>query len=159
MADEYETSMSVPLDSDGFLRRQCPTCERELKWLGEEDGEEPLEPPEGGYYCAYCAIQAPAGEWWTEAQAALARSIILKEVVDPELDRFERNVRDLSRGTGGLISASVSRDRPQPVDPLTESDDMRRVDFPCHPGASVKVLDDWARDVHCPICGTAVAPA
>ena len=25
--------MEIPLDSDGFLRRECPTCEREFKWL------------------------------------------------------------------------------------------------------------------------------
>jgi hypothetical protein len=30
---------------------------------------------------------------------------------------------------------------------------MRRVDFRCHPEEPVKVLDDWNRSVHCPICG------
>jgi hypothetical protein len=59
--------MSLPLDSDGFLRRQCPTCERELKWLAkEEEGEDPLTEPEGGYFCPYCAIQAPSDSWWTD---------------------------------------------------------------------------------------------
>jgi hypothetical protein len=38
---------------------------------------------------------------------------------------------------------------------LTETDDMRRVDFPCC-GEPVKVLDDWAGPVYCPLCG---APA
>lgn len=31
--------MSDPLDSDGFLRRECPTCEREFKWLPSCEGE------------------------------------------------------------------------------------------------------------------------
>ena len=56
--DEKSTQMSVPLDSDGFLRRECPTCEREFKWFNSEEGRgEPV--PEGGYVCPYCAIQAP----------------------------------------------------------------------------------------------------
>ncbi len=31
--DEVMLEISMPLDSDGFLRRECPTCEREFKWL------------------------------------------------------------------------------------------------------------------------------
>lgn len=57
---------------------------------------------------------------------------------------------------GGLISFSVEHQKSEPVDPLTETDDMKRVDFPCHPETSTKVLDDWAREVHCSICGAAV---
>ena len=33
---EFSIEMSLPLDSDGFLRRQCPACEREFKWLHAE---------------------------------------------------------------------------------------------------------------------------
>ena len=38
--DDLALEMSMPLDSDGFLRRECPTCEREFKWLytSEEEG-------------------------------------------------------------------------------------------------------------------------
>jgi hypothetical protein len=76
VSDNFETSMSIPLDSDGFLRRECPTCERELKWkyLDEEGGEEAAEPEEGGYYCPYCAIPAPPANWLTKAQAEKATS-------------------------------------------------------------------------------------
>jgi hypothetical protein len=38
---EHQLSMSFPLDSDGFLRRVCPSCEREFKWLPTPEGEEP----------------------------------------------------------------------------------------------------------------------
>jgi hypothetical protein len=37
MSDEVQLSMSLPLDGDGFLRRECPTCEREFKWLPSPD--------------------------------------------------------------------------------------------------------------------------
>jgi hypothetical protein len=38
--DDVTLEMSMPLDSDGFLRRECPTCEREFKWFStpEEEG-------------------------------------------------------------------------------------------------------------------------
>lgn len=49
--------MAVPLDLDGFLRRECPTCEREFKWLantGEE--EEASEVPDEGLCCPVLRI-------------------------------------------------------------------------------------------------------
>lgn len=67
MSDEVQLSMSLPLDGDGFLRRECPTCEREFKWLPSPDQLEEgngesraaatdAEPPEA-YYCPYCATR------------------------------------------------------------------------------------------------------
>ena len=59
MSDEVQLSVALPLDSDGFLRRECPTCEREFKWLplpdteGDEAviaGNEEGKAPES-YYC------------------------------------------------------------------------------------------------------------
>jgi hypothetical protein len=32
---EFDFSISVPLDTQGYLRRACPTCQRELKWKAE----------------------------------------------------------------------------------------------------------------------------
>ncbi len=60
---------------------------------------------------------------------------------------------------GGLlgIRAEVSMEGPDAPPELEEPDDMRRVDFPCHPAEPAKVLDDWDREVHCLICGKAVA--
>ena len=155
MSDEVEFSMSLPLDSDGFLRRQCPTCEREFKWLHSESGEDAVQ-IESGYYCPYCVIQAPADAWWTPAQQELATSIVTQQFVKPELEKFARTVRDSSRRSGGFIKMDVKTDVPSEADPLVEVDDMRRVDFPCHPGEPIKVLDDWTGRVHCLVCG---APA
>ena len=135
--DEVTLGMSIPLDSDGFLRRECPTCEREFKWLqtsGETDeGTETAD--EGGYFCPYCGVQAPADTWLTGAQVALAQNIVATELVRPMLRKF---------GT---------YDEPERLDPLTEADDMTRVDFACHPSEPLKVLDDWRKVVRCLICG------
>jgi hypothetical protein len=150
--------MSLPLDSDNFLRRECPTCEREFKWLSSESEEEEAAPvPEGGYFCPYCAIQAPADAWWTPAQLELAKSVVTQQFVKPELEKFGRQMKDISRRSGGFIKADVQTSSAPEADPLVEVDDMRRVDFPCHPNEPVKVLEGWTGEVHCLICGTAVA--
>ena len=152
--DEVTLGMSVPLDSDGFLRRECPTCEREFKWLpsGEDDGES-TEAPDGGYFCPYCAIQAPPDSWLTNAQIELAQNLVAREVVEPMLKGFTRDFNRVGRLSGGLLRMSASYDVPDAMDPLTEADDMRRVDFLCHPAEPLKVRDDWDEQVHCLICG------
>jgi hypothetical protein len=36
---DMSVSMSLPLDEDGFLRRECPTCERQFRWWHTPDEE------------------------------------------------------------------------------------------------------------------------
>lgn len=148
MTDEFELSMKVPLDSDGFLRRQCPTCERELKWRSAGEDEEATPAPEAGYFCPYCAVQAPPDSWWTEAQIEAAQAQAFEQVVKPELDKLAG-----SAGSSGFLEIDVSVSEPDQPPALSEQDDMHRVDFRCHPEEPVKVLDNWDRPVHCPICG------
>ena len=137
--------MSLPLDSDGFLRRECPTCEREFKWLASDESDS-AEP--GGYWCPYCAIRAPEDHWWTKPQLEMAQQITMRELADPMM-------RDLAKRIGGTYKSNVSGDEPQE---LVEEDDMRRVEFLCHPGEPLKVRDDWAEPVHCLICGSLASP-
>lgn len=40
MDDEYTIQVSVPLDSDGFLRRECPHCRQQFKWHNGPANEE-----------------------------------------------------------------------------------------------------------------------
>lgn len=153
--DATAVGMSVSLDSDGFLRRECPTCEREFKWLpsSDDDDAEVTMPPDGGYYCPYCAIQAPDGEWFTTAQVELAQNIVATKVVGPMLKNFSRDLNSTGRRSDGFLSASAKYDAPDEMEPLSEVDDMKRVDFRCHPGEPVKVLEDWDEPVHCLVCG------
>jgi len=129
-------AMSIPLDANGFLRRQCPTCEREFKWLHTSDPDQAVPVLDGGYFCPYCGVQAPTNAWLTQAQVALAVNTVATEGVGP-----------LLAGTG------FKYEPPDKLDPLTEGDDMKRVDFQCHPTEPVKIVDDWSRSVHCLICG------
>jgi hypothetical protein len=132
--------MAIPLDSDGFLRRECPTCEREFKWLpapGEEEQDaDPVQ--DGGYFCPYCGVQAPVSAWLTQAQVALAQNIVATKVIGPMVSKL---------GAWG----------PAELDPLTEIDDMTRIDFPCHPAEPLKVRDGWRQALRCLICRTPLA--
>jgi hypothetical protein len=161
--------ISIPLDSDGFLRRECPTCEREFKWLPSshnlaEDSltdDAALEAPSAPrYFCPYCGVQAAASSWLTKAQVGLAHAIVMRDVVGPQLQEFQRELEHIGRESGGLLTFKTSidsvEDAPEPT--LTETDDMRRVDFLCHPSEPVKVLDGWDGDVFCLVCGIGVAP-
>jgi len=153
MGDDFTTSMSLPFDDDGFLRRECPTCEEEFKVFvqqGDSDQSDAQSPQLGGYFCPYCAIQAEPDGWFTKAQIAKARSLLIDEFVGPELEAFKRR---MSGHPGVSVEVEVNR---QPTPDLTEADDMRRVDVACHPETPVKVLESYAGTVHCFICG---APA
>ena len=154
MDDEQSIEMSLPLDDDGFLRRACSTCEREFKWLNSPEGEgEPV--PVSGYYCPYCRVQGPDDSWFTEEQLELAQNQVARDILGPELEKMSR---DLKRGSrGSLFSLDVKYDKPDEMDPLVEPNDMRRVDFACHPKEPVKVLDEWPRPVHCLICSRAAS--
>src|SRR6266511_1656028 len=112
MSDEVHLSMSLPLDGDGFLRRERPTCEREFKWLPSPDPEADedavadiagaAEAPES-YFCPYCAVTAPTDAWLTKAQVAVVDEVIQREFIDPELGKLQRRIDQLNRSSGGLI--------------------------------------------------------
>jgi hypothetical protein len=63
-------------------------------------------------------------------------------------------LKDIFSGPGWTVEPALDA----PPEPLTESDDMIRVDFVCHPTEPVKVLEDWANPVHCLICGSPAQP-
>lgn len=153
MSDK-QIAMSVPLDSDGFLRHECPTCEREFKSRPTPDGEEPTPPSDGGYFCPYCAVQAPTDAWFTKAQIEAAKSQVFDEVLGPELDKLADSAR---RASTGFLKIDVKTSGHEAPPPLTEADDMRRVDFSCHTTEPIKVLDDWEQQVHCLVCGRTAA--
>ena len=135
-------SVTFPLDTEGFLRRECPTCEREFKWLHGTENDEIAAVPDGGYFCPYCGIQSSADGWLTKAQVELVHNTVATEAIGP-----------LIKGKGFKYTP------PKKMEPLSELDDMRRVSFACHVGEPVKVLEEWRGVVYCLICGTADSPS
>ncbi len=145
-------SISMPLDSDGFLRRKCPHCSREFKWHhGEPDEETAMDPD--GYHCPYCSGRSVNG-WWTVAQLAAIEDetrFYAENQIHNMFKGMERQSNEFVKITTGAAPSRPSRP------PLTEPDDMRRVDFGCHPNEPVKVLESWSEPVHCLVCGELAA--
>lgn len=114
---DIELSISLPLDSEGFLRRECPNCERELKWRAAGEGKHATPSPPGGYFCPYCAAQAAPGASWTKAQLEAAKAHAYRVVLKPEIDRLADGARGASVGLGVQVTD------PDDPPPLTEGDD------------------------------------
>ncbi len=153
---EVTLPMSLPLDSDGFLRRECPLCERQFKWRPNEASD--AEPGGGtdtgaeAYFCPCCHEPAPPDAWWTKEQLAYARQLAAAEVLGPQLRDLQDTIEGINR-SGGFLRIETELTAPGRPVALTEADDMVRIDLPCHPEEPLKVDDAWDGEVACLVCG------
>lgn len=145
---------SIPLftDDDGFLRRECPTCERQFKWFYGETAERPQDAADPElYFCPYCAVPAPTDQWWTTEQLEHAQAEIAPDVMQILTDELDKSLRS---ARSSLIKMSVKPGSvPVPPAPLTEPNDMVMVEPPCHPWEPLKVVETWVEQLHCLVCG------
>lgn len=103
---DITVSISIPLDDNGMMGRECLECERYFK----------LKPGTGletnHTYCPYCDYHGKSDTFWTKAQLEYAKSIAMKEafrkIVKPSLDKLERSFKQLERSSrNGLIQFKV----------------------------------------------------
>jgi hypothetical protein len=147
-----EVEIALPLDSDGFLRRECPSCERQFKWFHGQTADRPdhfLDPPL--YTCPYCGEAAGHDSWWTKEQLEFAQGTAAGPAMDAMADELARAFRN----TPGIRIERSHGHRPDPPMPLVEPDDMTMVASPCHGFEPVKVADDWTEPLYCLVCGQA----
>lgn len=147
--DVIQVSFSMPIDEDGFLRRECPTCEREFKWLASQDSD---DAPSSAttvdqIHCPYCDVTSGPDSWFTPAQLDYASSVAATDVMDPMMEDFVEGFE-----SNDFISLTYERGERASEMP-SETNDMTRVDFSCHPDDPVKVDGAWDGDVHCLVCG------
>lgn len=139
----------LDLDSDGFLRRRCEACEREFKWLQTPAGEAPAYDVDC-HYCPYCGVAGD--DFWTPAQVEYLKAIAVEDAMGPILRELETSAERLNR-SGGFLRMSVKRSGGSPPRRPEAREDMRFVDFPCHPKEPVKILGEWVGPLHCLTCG------
>jgi hypothetical protein len=151
-----QVDVKLPLDVDGFLRRECPNCEREFKWHhGKTDAA-----PEGFiypdvYWCPLCGKSATHGSWWTPEQLAFARESAAGPILDELTDELRSS---FTSSRNSFIKFELKQnDRPDPPDPLVESDDMVMIAPPCQPWEPVKVPEDASEPFYCLVCGESYA--
>jgi hypothetical protein len=159
--------LRIPLDGDGFSRRECPRCRAhfKLRWsareaavlaagmarrvnlLGTFEGRE--LPPR---HCPYCAATAPAHEFFTpEVQRHL----------DAEAERLENEVRlhrfhlpDEWLGDNPRASSAPLAAAPPPPPRPDHADDLVRIGLPCC-NEEHKVSGAWLGPIRCHLCGVA----
>ena len=147
-------SMTLPLDN-GFLRRECPRCERQFKWHhGATDArpEDAVEPDV--YWCPYCGETALPDDWWTAEQLEFATASAAGPVMRDIAEDFNRSVR---QQPNSFLKVSMKHDEPEPPSALHEPPDMVTVLSPCHPWEPIKIAEDWSGPIHCLVCGTTFA--
>ena len=148
--DEISISLQLPLDEDGFLRRECPHCGRQFKqWQGTPD--ETQESPEA-YYCPYCYASADADTWYTAQQIEYIQQQAMAEVVGPHLYRLQKQIEQASHN--GLFRIEMDAPLLVEPEPLVERNDMVQLAFPCHVEEPIKVDEQWDQEVACVLCGT-----
>ena len=150
-----EIAVTIPLDSDGFIRRECPACEQQFKWHSGPANEEAedVQPPDA-YYCPFCGVPAPLGSWWTKEQLDYARGVAMPEVERFAQDEIGKALRGLK--SLGFTTTTHGGSSDEPV-PLTEPTDMEIVCSPCHAYEPIKVPLDAASEWHCLVCGSRFA--
>jgi len=140
-----EFSISIPTDESGFIRRECPNCEREVKWFAGETVDRPsdfLEPDL--YTCPYCGERADHDQWWTPAQIEYAKAAAMGPISRGLEAEMKKILGNHGKYTAGSHSAP---------DLLVDPDDMLMVAPPCHPFEPLKVIETWSDPLHCRLCG------
>jgi hypothetical protein len=158
--------LRVPLDSEGFSRRECPRCGAhfKLRWSSQEASllaaaltrryphdEQP--PACERRHCPYCAAAAAADEFFTDD---------VQRRLDLEASKVERAVRQRRLAVPAEWLAAnprataprEGRDAPRlPLRPDPD-DDLLCVALPCC-GDEQKVSEAWVGPIRCHRCGIA----
>lgn len=139
--DQYEMSVSLPLDEAGMMGRECPSPECSPAYFKVKPGTGLLDQTVA--YCPYCRTAGDPTDFHTQAQHQYARSIAVGEASDGlnELLKDALGIGHTGKKKidGGLISIEMSL---KPV---------RR------PPVGRPVEEELRRDLVCAVCGLAHA--
>ncbi len=152
-----DISIQLPLDGDGFLRRQCPNCNAVFKWHhGPANAEAEVAPPSAAYFCPLCGDPAEVDRWYTDEQVAYIEGVAMPTVMR-EADTLLRDAFSGLSSAHIKVTTSGSLDVPAEPDALVEpEDDMAIVVSPCHAYEPVKVVKGTG-PLHCLVCGESFA--
>ena len=127
--DEISMEVSIPLDDDGYLDRECPapTCLAAFK-IHAEDWTEKVRDEE--VFCPVCGHTSTSDKWLTTEQVRHGESRLMQKIMPMIHGEMGRMARDFNcrQPHGGLIqlSMSVSPSQPVAVVPLDAADLMRQ---------------------------------
>lgn len=147
MLMDHEVQISIPLDRDGFLSRQCPQCKARFKVKTRKRGS-------GAHaYCVHCGF-GPMEEW--EAWHTDEQRRYVDAVVEGHVEEMGYWLIDLAVGrTAGpcALSSPRSNAAPEPV----ESDEPMTVFTAACCREPVK-HDGSGGSLYCIACGKCALP-
>ncbi|MEH0441562.1 hypothetical protein QBA74_39815 [Streptomyces scabiei] len=148
--DAYEMRISIPLDEDGFLGRQCPACS--LLFRMDAQQYEAL-PDDLTLWCVYCGHHAEHSEFVTAQQRErLMQAVgdLGMQIVSRELNRaFSGLSRRSSRGSGVSITYRSQPYYPRPLPGISEE---RLARIRTCPGCQGRYAV-FGEHRYCPVCG------
>ena len=174
---EIKINISLPLDDDGFFRRQCPFCCREFKVLLEKEELDDFvlkgidsfmieqqekdvdsgmnEYSETEFTCPYCEQCAPHDSWWTQEQHDYIRVYvenIAAKIINEKLIRPLK--REFSGSRSGPISINFKGEEMKQKEPWIspEPNDLEIFNLPCC-NRKLKIQEDWKKEIYCFFCG------
>ena len=136
--------ISFPADANGFLSQECPSCEQRFKVIFGEGSEEPIS------YCPYCGHNGQ-NCWFTQAQVDYMQSVAANVALGPELEKFKRQLKGMSKG---FLKTSMKSNFPKPPPAPMETDD--RLDILHLPCCNETVKLTRHERHFCIICGTEI---
>lgn len=149
--------VSLPLDNDGFIRRECPNCVQQFKWhSGPANEEAENQPVPAAFFCPFCGEPAGTDQWNTSEQVEYANGVAMPSAFQSLDDQLAAAFKGLN-SKHVKVTKTGHLDIPAEPDPLTEPDDMMIVASPCHSWEPVKVPEDTASPLHCLVCGSQFA--
>jgi hypothetical protein len=153
--DDFIVRVEIPLDEDGFLLRECSSCERQFKWHSDDSDEDQLTVLDQ-YFCPLCGAASGTENWWTEEQIEYA-----KGAAAPEIDQVVQSaLNDAFRGMKGISfkpNPHFTLDIETPPPPAESTQPMVHVEPPCHLDEPLKVPADSTASLYCLICGSRFA--
>lgn len=158
--------VALPEDGSGFVRRQCPRCQRIFKTRSSrfdaralqrrlaslfpfENAHESLEPVPT-WSCLYCGHRAEADEWLTGEHVAYLERLARAWANHVRYQQLAHISRTLGHNPRPTFVALAPRELPHLMPP--EPEDLRPLPLLCC-GEEVKALWDWDGPLYCPRCG------
>jgi len=109
MMGDRTIRVSLPTDEQGMVGQQCPSPECGQYFKLKPGTGLPIE----DCGCPYCGTRADSSEFLTYDQLEYAKSVAAKQVLEPTLRDFKRNIEALNRPSrGSLIDIKFSVNLP-----------------------------------------------
>jgi hypothetical protein len=148
MSNIIHKEVTIPLDIDGFLRRECPFCCREFKILKSDFESLDIS---NEYRCPYCGETADPRSWLTKGQKELFDKVVGNIAIDIINEEFITALKELDNPSKGIRVTAHDLERGNElINP--EINDMQIIELPCCQ-KRIKIDQAWKSSIYCYYCG------